>query len=211
MMHGSGPEAGQDDVLIALALRGPLSVADAALACGAPAHGVERALHELGREALVEPRDLPAGSFALTPAGRARAARAIAHERDDLCAAVASLYPTFDPLNQCVKELLRSWQLRTVGGREVPNDHSDAAYDARLVAQLAELHREAAAMLTSLTSLRERYASYARRLAAAVERARRGEQAFVSGLAVDSFHSVWWQLHADLLAMLDRRRSDRDG
>ena len=53
----------------------------------------------------------------------------------------------------------------------------------------------------------ERMRSYAPRLAAALERVERGEREWVARPLIDSYHSVWHELHEDLLLTLDIDRS----
>jgi hypothetical protein len=50
--------------------------------------------------------------------------------------------------------------------------------------------------------------AYAGRLAAAYDRALAGETDFVSGVRVDSYHTVWHELHEDLLRVLGRTRQE---
>ncbi|NQV20995.1 MAG: hypothetical protein HQ511_06225, partial [Rhodospirillales bacterium] len=45
-------------------------------------------------------------------------------------------------------------------------------------------------------------------LLAALEKAEDGETEFVSGAKVDSYHTVWFELHEDLLRILGREREE---
>jgi hypothetical protein len=53
-----------------------------------------------------------------------------------------------------------------------------------------------------------RLAHYGKRLTMALERAEAGEGDWVSGVRCDSYHTVWFELHEDLLRMLDRQREE---
>ena len=49
-------------------------------------------------------------------------------------------------------------------------------------------------------------AVHRRRLAEALARASAGETDYVSGVRVASYHTVWFELHEDLLRLLGRTR-----
>ena len=54
----------------------------------------------------------------------------------------------------------------------------------------------------ALAGCLDRLAGYSERYEAALARARAGEREWVDGLGRDSCHTVWFQLHEDLLATL---------
>jgi pyruvate,orthophosphate dikinase len=49
---------------------------------------------------------------------------------------------------------------------------------------------------------------YGSRLARALEQARASDQRFVASPRVDSYHSVWFELHEHLIRLAGRKRSD---
>jgi hypothetical protein len=51
-----------------------------------------------------------------------------------------------------------------------------------------------------------RLASYLPRLNHALERVELGEGAWVSDVKIDSYHTVWFELHEDLLLLVGRAR-----
>jgi pyruvate,orthophosphate dikinase len=53
-----------------------------------------------------------------------------------------------------------------------------------------------------------RLGTYARRLGHALHQACQGDQRFVASARVDSYHSVWFELHEDLIRLSDRTRED---
>jgi hypothetical protein len=98
----------------------------------------------------------------ITPDGREHHASLLdsefpAETRDRLRPA----YEEFLPLNRRFKELCTRWQTRG----DAPNDHTDAAYDGALVAELGELHPRAEAVTADLAGVRARFARYRDRLA----------------------------------------------
>src|SRR4029077_4391248 len=77
------------------------------------------------------------------------------------------LYQDFMALDARFKQLVTDWQIRTIDGKKVPNDHSDAAYDAGIRAQLAEFHQAIATMLPNILALSSRLLPFAQRFARA--------------------------------------------
>jgi hypothetical protein len=151
-----------------------------------------------------------ASGWALTPSGRAEAHRQLAAEVDATgCRrAVESAYRSFLAVNPSLLEVLTDWQVRA----GVVNDHRDRRYDRRVLARLDRINEKISPVLVELADCVERYRSYRPRLDAALDRARSGELEYVDRPVVDSYHTVWFELHEDLLATLGLDRSqERDG
>jgi hypothetical protein len=89
----------------------------------------------------------------------------------------------------------------------VVNDHHDAAYDRSVVEQLAKLDQQAQPLATEAGALLKRFDHYGRRLAFALERVQAGETDFVTRPLIASYHTVWFELHEDLLATLGLDRA----
>jgi hypothetical protein len=96
-----------------------------------------------------------------------------------------------------------------VGSERVPNDHSNADYDAGIVDRLGDQHDRAQRPLGEFAELDARLGRYLERLDAAYDKALAGDTDFVSGARVDSYHTVWFELHEDLLRMLGREREEQ--
>lgn len=214
--HGDGrplvaPLPVCDAILFQLLLRGPLADAELAAATGAVEPVVASEIAGLVDRGLVA-RELRAGrdQVVLTAPGRDRTSAVIEAESSSLRPFVAPLDAEFGALNRRVKQILYRWQMRAVGSTEVLNDHADARYDAQVLADLRAVHQAADRLLARLEPLRARYASLRRRLADALARAGDGARGAVAGVASDSFHAAWWELHADLLAVLGRTRGPDD-
>ncbi len=150
------------------------------------------------------------GAFMLTPKGQQALAAEYPTQWASLRAnaAFAAGYGKFENINNELKQLITDWQTMTVAGEIVPNDHSNAAHDEKIVAKLGDLHERAAPMLAGLAVGLPRLTRYAARLEAALDKAESGEINFVSGAKIDSYHTVWFELHEDLLRILDRKRDD---
>jgi hypothetical protein len=150
------------------------------------------------------------GKYMLTPKGRQRLDAAYPEEFADLRQdeRFVAGYDRFERINRELKGLMTEWQTVPVGGEQVPNDHTDADYDARIIDRLGELHEQAEPMLRQLAGAVDRLDLYRQRLDAAYDRALGGETDYVSGVRVDSYHTVWFELHEDLLRMLGRQREE---
>jgi pyruvate,orthophosphate dikinase len=75
-----------------------------------------------------------------------------------------------------------------------------------VLTRLASLHRDAKEWLSPLSL--GRFRLYLARLERALTCARDGDGRFVASPQVDSYHSVWFELHEDLIRLAGRNRSD---
>ena len=150
--------------------------------------------------------------WSLTASGRARGEQLLAAELDEMGAreAVADAYARFLELNPELLVICTDWQVRPGGSPPVLNDHSDPAYDSAVLERLVTLHTRTVTVLDALEEALGRFAGYQDRLAGALESALRGESDWVTRPVVDSYHTVWFELHEDLLATLGRRRGEDD-
>jgi hypothetical protein len=170
---------------------------------------VETELKQLADESLVHHREGRVSGWALTPEGRAEHATLVAAElaeagaRDDVRAG----YEEFLSINPDLLAACTSWQLRTVGDAQVVNDHSDAVYDAKVIDELARVHSRVEPILTALGSVLQRYGRYPARLAQALAHVRAGSTEWFTKPLLDSYHTVWFELHEDLLSTLGLQRA----
>jgi hypothetical protein len=119
--------------------------------------------------------------------------------------AAESAYGAFGSLNERLLRACHDWQVMRGG---VPNDHSDPAYDARVVDRLRGIDRSVQAMLVDLTKCVPRFGTYAARFTDALQRVDNGDREWFASPACDSYHTVWMQLHEDLLLATGRDRAD---
>jgi pyruvate,orthophosphate dikinase len=202
----SAASVGRDDLLHAVRIKGYATEDALADQFGVPADDLGPALAELQDDGLLESA---AGSLRMTGAGREAADARLAqdaatwgHER-----AEAALDRFLD-LDQRMKETVTAWQLRDVHGEQVLNDHTDVAYDAAVIERLRDLCQDASAWLQPLVGELPRLASYGWRLDRALAEVTGGDQRFVASPRVDSCHTVWFELHEDLILLAGRRRED---
>ncbi len=176
-------------LLHALRLRGPVEAADGPVADALVERGLAvrkrrlLALTSDGREAAAASARLPAGS-----ADEARA---------------RLVYVAFLPLNAELLQICTHWQVRPGGA---PNDHTDPAYDWALVERLRSLDERVGPSVRRLAAMVTRFEGYRDRLRAALARVEDGGQEWLTSPGCDSYHTVWMQLHEDLLLALGLER-----
>jgi pyruvate,orthophosphate dikinase len=185
--------ASADDLIRTLLIKGSASLDE--LAAGNLVDG-----------GLVELHD---GSYRLTNAGRTKGRALLAEDRarwgDARARAALEDFHAFD---QRMKEAVTAWQLRSDGGTQALNDHSDAAYDAKVLDRISALHEDVANWMSSLRDAPPQLERYRERLAHALAAARGGDHRFVSSPRVDSYHGVWFELHEELILLAGRTRSE---
>jgi len=147
--------------------------------------------------------------FSLSDDGKAVAAEFLAADREEWGAERASAgLEGFIPLDQRMKVIVTAWQMMEVDGAPVLNDHTDADYDAAILADLAALHVDASAWLADLHDELPRLASYSARLGRAVDLVESGDHNYIASPRLDSYHNVWFELHEDLILLAGRTRED---
>ena len=144
----------------------------------------------------------------LTPEGRARLGELLDAERASVDpAVVAAAYTEFRSLNTEFKALVTDWQLRN--GQ--PNTHDDAEYDAAVLARLDAVHRQAVPLVDAVAAELPRLARYSEKLGAALDRVHGGDTTWLSRPLIDSYHTVWFELHEELILAAGLTREAEDG
>lgn len=151
-----------------------------------------------------------AGRWTLSPLARmalqADYSRVHADVRDD--PAVRAANQDFEVLNHALKELMTDWQVVTIAGERVPNDHQDKAHDARIIDRLGSLHERSEPVLKRLEARIPTLAFYRLALLEALEKAEDGDIAWVSDVSCESYHTLWFELHEELIRILGGSRTD---
>jgi hypothetical protein len=146
------------------------------------------------------------GRYQLTSTGADLLARQVVEERVSTSHTdLAASYDRFVEHNTVVKRIIADWQLID---DTTPNAHDDAAYDARVIGRLSAEHDASSATLAEIVNLAPRLAPYPCRLARALARVQSGEHAWLANPLVDSYHTVWFELHEDLLGLTGLVRAD---
>ncbi len=147
--------------------------------------------------------------FSLSDDGKLVAAEFLAADREEWGAdrAAAGL-DGFIPLDQRMKAIVTAWQMMEVDGAPVLNDHTDADYDAAVLADLEALQVDAGAWLAALHDELPRLALYSARLRRAANLVAGGDHDYIASPRLDSYHNVWFELHEDLILLAGRTRED---
>jgi hypothetical protein len=114
----------------------------------------------------------------------------------------------FEIINTELKQVITEWQTMEIAGERVANDHSNSDYDDKLIDRLGDLHERFEPILAELIDGDTRLQCYAGKMSNALERVEGGAIEWVSDAALESYHTVWFELHEDLLRLLGRDRDE---
>ncbi len=188
-------------LLLTVRLKGRVSGPDAAAALGVEPDDVAETAATLAAAGSL----VSAATLRLTPAGRERLAELLAVERSGVdTAAAVDVYERFGDVDSAFKEALSQWQL----ARAEPGSQADPHRDAAMLARVGEIHRRVSPVVAAGGALVPRLHRYADRLAAALDRATAGDLTWLSRPLVDSYHTVWFELHEELIGLAGRTRDD---
>lgn len=195
------------DVLNVVALKKMVTTETIAGMTGRPVAEVAAVLGDLGRQGLVVDA---AGSALPTDGAEPALAEAAAKLYADVRAdpAVEELVGRFETVNAQFLTAMSAWQQVDIGGRKVANDHTDFAYDEKVIGRIDRLVERLGPLLEVLTGHDPRFAGYERRFAAAIAGIDAGRHELVSSPAEDSVHNIWFEFHEDLLRTLGRERTE---
>jgi hypothetical protein len=146
----------------------------------------------------------------LSPEGRERLNVLLAEERSGIDQNVlAKSYDDFRAVNNTFKALVSDWQIRD--GQ--PNPHDDADYDAGVLGRLDGVHEQVLPIIAIVTTLVPRLSTYGEKLDAALAKVKAGDTIWLARPIIDSYHTVWFELHEELIAAsgLTREEEARAG
>lgn len=199
-------------VLHTLRLKGVGEAPAVATATGLDGGDVEAALAALAVQGLVERRQGAPAGWAPSALGRKHDDIQVAEELEVTASrgVVEAAYRKFLALNPELLATCAAWQLRLGEGEvgiadgvaPVINDHTDPVYDAAVIARLIDVHRLVQPVLDVLAGVLARFAPYRTRLAHALAGVQAGQGDWFTRPVIDSYHSVWFELHQDLLQTL---------
>jgi hypothetical protein len=110
---------------------------------------------------------------------------------------MSDVYEQFTAVNGDFKQLANDWQMRG----DQPNDHSDASYDGEVLSRLPAIHQRVSPVVDAAAGLAPRLAVYGTRLTAALRRVDAGEHEWLLKPLIDSYHTVWFELHEELISL----------
>ena len=197
-------------VLHVLRLKGLADSDVIAHAAGMPEDEVARHCQALSGDGLVSRRDGRLSGWSLTADGRSAHATEVAAElasagcRD----VVDASYRRFLSVNGDMLATCTDWQLRTgEDGAQVINDHTDESWDAGVLDRLRALDAAVRPVLEPLCASLERFRRYPERFDAALGLVLAGQREWFTKPVIDSYHTVWFELHEDLLSTLGLARA----
>jgi hypothetical protein len=196
-------------VLQAVRLKGRVSPADLAATLGQDIGVITDIVEQLTNSGLL----VDGATLRISPSGRARLETLLAEERKGIdSTSMAAAYHDFRAVNADFKALATDWQLK--GGPEgKPNTHDDAEYDAAVLARLDEVHARMVPIIEAAATQLPRLNAYPAKLLAALDKVKAGETAWLTRPLIDSYHTVWFELHEELIGAtgLSREEAARSG
>ncbi len=134
--------------------------------------------------------------IALSPAGRTWVDGQLASERGTVDGGLEQIYIEFEPLNREFKELVTRWQTT-----------QDLALT---LGELADLDTRFTPLVERSGQSLARLGSYRRRFANALAAVSAGDPAMVASPLADSYHTVWFEYHEDLIVLSGRDRATEE-
>lgn len=165
----------------------------------------DRLLEFAGKGWVAHSRFADTSGWHLTDTGRSEDERRLSVELDlaggrDI---VSLAHQAFLPLNRTFGQACTNWQIRPAARDPmVFNDHTDWGWDERVFRSLDALGRQLATVTDPVTRVLQRFQGYDTRYAAALARVNAGQPRWIDAPELDSCHTVWIQLHEDLLSTL---------
>ncbi len=197
--------------MLGLRLKGFAEAQIVADLVGIPVDTVTEELTKAAASEFTSYREGRRTGWTLMPAGRAEIERLASEELDSVgCREVTqSAYEQFLQLNSRMLQTCTDWQVKDVDANEL-NDHTDADYDAGVIADLAELDAAVQPLCHELASHLSRFSIYAPRFTSALDKVKAGETKWFTGPIIESHHTVWFEFHEDLLATLGIDRASEN-
>jgi DNA-binding MarR family transcriptional regulator len=180
-------------ILQAVRLKGRVTATDLAATLGTDPAEVAGTVEQLTAAGLVVGDKV----LKLSRDGRARLDELLADERKDVdTAALSAAYNDFRTVNADFKAAVTDWQLK--GGE--PNTHQDAEYDAAVLARIDHVHQRVLPIIAAAAAQLPRLSAYSAKLQKALDKVKSGDTAWLARPLIDSYHTVWFELHEELIS-----------
>ena len=201
-------------ILHTLRIRGFVQSSEIVVSTGLKLEEVENCLDLFRENSLVSYREGRIEGWMLTQEGREKSQQLVSSELESsgFKEEINSSYQRFLSINQKFLSLCTDWQLRTVEGEQEINDHSDEAYDEEVIARLVNIDDEIQPVCQSLATSLNRFEGYSNRFSEALHKVQNNEPEWFTKPMIDSYHTIWFELHENLLSTLGIERSkETDG
>ena len=199
-----------------LSLRGVADAEAIASATGLPPEKIDEQVGVLQQEGTITWRLGPIFGWQLTAPGRERTCRDVSKAIDTAQRdAIAQCYAHFMSLNDALLLTCATWQMRRAAKPLSPgnvagqsDEDSSASKDScAIIGRLRSIDvafQPTVAVLGEVVALLDQYP---RRLGSAMARVDAGQTQWIASPFVDSYHTIWFELHEDLLSILGIQRS----
>lgn len=179
-------------VLRAVQLKGLCAVEVAAAVLDTSTEAVQEVLDDLGDRVADKGR-----GWAITPDGRTWLTDQLANElaaTDSV--AINELYQRFLPLNTTFKHLVTDWQ----------SSAQDDPAIATMTTGLQALHQDLAPLVPASAAIVDRLRPYGPRFERALADVVSGDVSMLASPLKDSYHTVWFEYHEELIHLSGRDR-----
>jgi hypothetical protein len=179
-------------VLQTVRLKGRVKPADLAVTLDEDLASITKTVEQLTASGLLT----EGMTLKISSSGRVRLGELLAEERKGVdSAALAAAYDEFRAVNADFKALMMDWQLKD--GK--PNTHEDTGYDSAVLARLDRVHQRVVPIVAAAAAQVPRLNTYRAKLQRALDKVRAGEIAWLTQPIIDSYHTVWFELHEELI------------
>lgn len=185
------------ELLRALQLKGLCSIERLAAVLGCPEEIVSGLLEE--HESFL--KRTPRG-FALTAEGRDWVQHQLAQECSRVRAGLEAAWGQFLPLNQQLKAIVSEAQVSGINP-----EHERWQW---LVDSMRTLHASFRPVVAGAAGVAPRLRGYPRRFDAALAAIASGDQSMLASPLKDSYHTVWFEFHEELIALTGRNREEEE-
>jgi predicted transcriptional regulator len=188
-------------VLQAIRLKGRATVDGIGTATRLDSDTITNQLKNLIGASLVVERSN--GRLSLGPEGKTHLYELLDDERASLEPSdIELVYARFLPMNNEFKAVVTDWQQRA--GQ--PNDHNDPTYDASVLTRLGAIDEVLHDLLGDIAVMVPRLSTFQHRFAHAIGRIRAGDTKWFVHPQHDSYHTLWFELHEELILLAGRSR-----
>lgn len=147
---------------------------------------------------------LTALGVALTADGREWVDAQLSSERAGLdVGALAGFYDRFTEFNDRFKQLVSEWQMLEEDAR------TDEAW-ASVVDSVGQLHAGLGPLIEEIAGHVDRLGAYGDRLDEALEEMRAGDSSMLASPLKESYHTVWFEYHEELISLCGRDRATEE-
>ena len=193
-------------IAMALRLKGIASNEHIAEITGKGQPDVDEVLNMMINESYAQ--ETPRG-LRLLPEGKEWTDKLLEEERTGIDSAEANdVYEDFCAQNDSFKQLVTDWQIKIINGEQQLNDHTDEAYDQEIIRRLTELDQIVAPIFKKAANIAPRLSRYLERFANALTHLQSGDHSFLAAPLKDSYHTIWFEMHEELILLCGRNRAD---